>query len=40
MDRRTSVHEIPRSTIRGWSEPNLRKFLGLNHLRAFRQACG
>ena len=25
---------------RGWTEPNLRKFLGLNHLRAFRAACG
>ena len=25
---------------RGWPEPNLRKFLGLNHLRVFRQVCG
>ena len=25
---------------RGWSEHNLRKFLGLNHLRVFRDACG
>ena len=25
---------------RGWSESDLRKFLGLNHLRVFRDACG
>ena len=38
------ARQVPRITqglaARGWSEPNLRKFLGLNHLRAFRQVCG
>ena len=25
---------------RGWAEPDLRKFLGLNHLRLFGEVCG
>ena len=25
---------------RGWKEDDLRKMLGLNHLRVFRQVCG
>ena len=38
------ARQVPQITqglaARGWSEPHLRQFLGLNHLRAFRQVCG
>ncbi len=39
-----SAAQVPRITqglaARGWPEPDLRKFLGLNHLRVFREVCG
>ena len=38
------ARQVPRITqglaARGWPEPHLRKFLGLNHLRVFREVCG
>lgn len=37
----TVVPQITESLLqRGWKEDDLRKMLGLNHLRVFRQVCG
>ena len=37
------ARQVPQITqglaARGWTEPHLRKFLGLNHLRVFRDVC-
>ncbi len=41
LDDARQVPKITRGlAARGWPEPNLRKFLGLNHLRVFREVCG